>query len=124
MIYKKVEKGNIRYYQIFGLDCVKVVNSKELICIYVFGFRILERVKLEYIKSITEKLADEISIIRTENAARHEQLESYINYHINNIIYNIDDKFNILINEINVRISDINNSINSLSQKIDNVTIP
>jgi hypothetical protein len=120
VIYKKIEKGNIRYYQIFGLNCVKVINSKKLICIYVFGFRIVERVKLEYIKSITEKLADEISIIRTENTVRHEQLESYINNHVNSTTYNIDDKFNILMNEINVRISNINNSINSLSQKIDN----
>ncbi|MWP48895.1 MULTISPECIES: hypothetical protein [unclassified Gilliamella] len=100
MIYKKVEKGDIRYYQIFGLNCVKVVNSKKLMCIYIFGFRILKRVKLKYLKSLTEKLVNEISIIRTENATRYEQLEKTIN----NLSKNIDNQCNVLrlnINNIN-----------------------
>jgi hypothetical protein len=100
MIYKKVKKGDIRYYQLFGLNCVKVVNSKSLMCVYFFGFKILKRVKLNYIKSLTEKLANEVSIIRTENVARYERLEGYISKHISNI----DNQFNGLslnINNIN-----------------------
>ncbi|OCG54684.1 hypothetical protein A9G36_07555 [Gilliamella sp. Choc6-1] len=116
MIYKKVKNGDTRYYQLFGLNCVKVVNSKSLMCVYFFGFKILKRVKLNYIKSLTEKLANEVSIIRTENAARYEKLEGYISEHISKITYNIDNKFNIFMNEIDGRI----NNINSLSKNIDN----